>query len=97
MVIAVPYVQGMISDHFGRTECFKIYETGNGEVVSEKLVQTEGVGHFYMVQFLVGLQVDTVLCKGMGEPSRKALEIAGIQVVLTEKSEADQAVRDLLL
>ena len=96
MRIAVPYEDGNISDHFGRTETFKLYDTEGQDIQDTQLVKTEGRGHFYMVQFLTQHQVDLVLCQSMGNPSRNALKIAGITPELGWEGNADDAVKEYL-
>ena len=45
MRIAVPYDQGEIFQHFGRTEQFKLYDIENGKVIRTQVVDTNGTGH----------------------------------------------------
>ena len=40
MRIAVTYENGMIGQHFGRTEQFKIYDAENGEVTASQVIDT---------------------------------------------------------
>ena len=96
MRIAVPFENGSISQHYGRTECFKLYDTEDGRITGEELVKTDGRGHFYMVQFLVNHNVNLVLCTSLGGPAASALDIAGIGVVKGAEGDADAAVRDYL-
>lgn len=42
MKIAVTYESGMIFQHFGHTEQFKVYETADGKVASAEVVSTQG-------------------------------------------------------
>ena len=44
MKIAVAFENGMVFQHFGHTEQFKIYEVENGKVVSSQVIPTAG-GH----------------------------------------------------
>ena len=45
MRIAVTYADGMIFQHFGHTQQFKVYEVENGAIVSSEVVDTNGSGH----------------------------------------------------
>ena len=45
MKIAVTYENGMIFQHFGHTEQFKIYEGAENAVVRAEVVNTNGSGH----------------------------------------------------
>ncbi len=96
MRIAVPFEDGKISDHYGRTKCFKLYDVEDGAIRDTQLVPTDGQGHYYMVQFLVNHHVDLVLCEHMGSPARSALEIAGISLSLVSLQDADEAVKAFL-
>ena len=78
--------------HFGRTERFRLFDTDGSAITSVQDVETEGRGHFYMVQFLTGHNVNMVLCTGMGDPSRRALDIAGIRTEFGYEGDAKEAV-----
>ena len=43
--IAIPYSEGQIFQHFGKTAQFKIYAIEDDKVVSSEIVDTEGTGH----------------------------------------------------
>lgn len=45
MKIAVTYENGMIFQHFGHTEQFKIYEVAENAVVCAEVVNTNGSDH----------------------------------------------------
>ena len=45
MKIAVTYENGQVFQHFGHTQQFKLYEVENGELVSSRVVDTNGSGH----------------------------------------------------
>lgn len=45
MKIAVTYENGMIFQHFGHTEQFKIYEVAENAVVRAEVVNTNSGGH----------------------------------------------------
>ena len=81
MKIAVTYAGGMIFQHFGHTQQFKIYEVENGNIVSSEVVDTNGSGHGALAGVLVGLNVDALICGGIGGGARAALDQAGIYAV----------------
>ena len=66
MKIAVTYENEMVFQHFGHTEKFKIYEVENDNIVSMKIVDTNGKGHGALATFLKENGVDTVICGGIG-------------------------------
>ena len=45
MRIAVTYEDGMVFQHFGHTQQFKIFDVENGEIQKEQVVDTQGNGH----------------------------------------------------
>ena len=92
MRIAVAFENGQVFQHFGHTECFKIYELEDDKVVSSELFKPDGSGHSAMAGILAGKQVDTVICGGLGDGASQALLNAGIEVVSGVKGDADEAV-----
>ena len=52
MKIAVPYSDGQVFQHFGKSEQFKIYDTIDDEIISSEIVDTSGSGHSALADFL---------------------------------------------
>ena len=96
MKIAVAYENGMVFQHFGHTEQFKIYETENGQVVSSRIVPTAGQGHGALAAFLAANGVDALICGGIGGGAQMALAEAGIRLYGGVQGAADEAVAALL-
>jgi predicted Fe-Mo cluster-binding NifX family protein len=97
MKIAVTYENGRIFQHFGHTEQFKIYEVEDGIVTRSAVMSTNGSGgHGALAGLLAGMDVDVLLCGGIGGGARQALDMAGIRLCGGVSGEADQAVRDFL-
>ena len=92
MKIAVPYENGEVFQHFGRTEAFKYYEAEDGKVTPGDVISTNGVGHEDLAQLLGSQNVDVLICGGLGEGAKAALDAAGIQVVSGAAGSADDAV-----
>ena len=92
MKIAVAYEDGMVFQHFGHTEQFKIYDIADGTVVSAEVIGTEGTGHEALAAFLKDRGVDVVLCGGVGEGAHDALTAAGIELCAGAGGSADAAV-----
>ena len=80
MRIAVTYENGEIFQHFGHTERFKVYDVEGGRVSVTAVVNTNGSGHGALADILKKLQVDTLICGGIGGGARAALDAAGIQL-----------------
>lgn len=96
MKIAVPYENGQIFQHFGHTECFKLYPVQDGQVTGPVLLDTNGSGHGALAQLLQEQGVDTLICGGIGGGALSALAQAGVQVYPGVTGDADQAVAALL-
>lgn len=96
MKIAVAYVNGLIFQHFGKAENFKLYEIENDKVVSTSIIGNEGQGHGALVEVLKDKGVDTLICGGIGQGAQNMLADAGIKVYGGIQGDADTAVRKLL-
>ena len=96
MKIAVTYADGVIFQHFGHTQQFKIYEVENGAIVASDVVDTNGSGHGALAGLLSVLNVDALICGGIGGGAQMALAEAGIALYGGCSGDADIAVTDLL-
>ena len=96
MKIAVPFENGMVFQHFGRSEQLKFYEVENGAVLHSEVVSTNGQGHGALVGFLVQNGANVVLCGGIGTGAQVALMQADIQMFGGISGLADAAVSNYL-
>ncbi len=96
MRIAVTYENGMVGQHFGHTEQFKLYDIDNGAVVREQVISTDGRGHGLLAGVLKEAQADTLICGGIGMGARTALTEAGIALCPGVGGAADEAVQAYL-
>ncbi|MEG0751191.1 MAG: NifB/NifX family molybdenum-iron cluster-binding protein [Oscillospiraceae bacterium] len=96
MRIAVTYEDGQIFQHFGHTERFKVYDVDDKKVANSTVINTNGSGHGALADMLKKLNVDTLICGGIGGGARKALDAAGIKIYGGAQGLADKAVEDLL-
>jgi len=96
MRIAVTYEDGQIFQHFGHTEQMKVYDIEEGRITGERVVDTTGSGHGALAGFLSGLEVDTLICGGIGGGAQAALAEAGIRLCGGVSGGADEAVRAFL-
>ncbi len=92
MRIAVTYEMGMIGQHFGHTEQFKLYDVENGAVVASQVIDTNGTGHGALAGFLQAAEVSVLICGGIGGGARYALAEAGIQLLPGVMGIADEVV-----
>lgn len=97
MKIAVTYENGQIFQHFGHTEQFKIYNAEDSKILSEEIVNTNGSGHGALAALLRDLNVDTLICGGIGGGAKAALADAGIKLYGGVSGSCDAAVQALLI
>jgi predicted Fe-Mo cluster-binding NifX family protein len=96
MKIAVTYENGQVFQHFGHTEQFKIYEVEGQAVKASAVVDTNGSGHGALADFLKEQGADTLICGGIGQGAKDALEAAGIKLYGGVTGDTDKAVEALL-
>ena len=96
MRIAIPYENGNIFQHFGRSEAFKFYDVDGGAVTATAVVSTNGSGHGALAGLLVAHHADAVICGGIGGGAQSALTEAGIRFYGGVSGSADAAVQALL-
>lgn len=92
MKIAVTYENGLVFQHFGHTEQFKIYEVMDGKIVNAEVVNTNGQGHGALAGFLAEAGVSVLICGGIGGGARNALAAAGIELFGGAFGSADMQV-----
>lgn len=92
MRIAVTYENGMVFQHFGHTENFKIYDVEDGKVVNTQIIGTNGQGHGALSGFLAQANADVLICGGIGGGAQAALNEAGIKFYGGVSGLADEAV-----
>lgn len=96
MRIAVTYENGEVFQHFGHTERFQVYDVENGKIILKTLVNADGSGHGALAELLKRIQVDTLICGGIGGGARRALDEAGIRLYPGVSGDADRTVEALL-
>ncbi len=96
MRVAVTYENGMVFQHFGHTEAFKIYDIENGEIRSEQIISANGSGHGALAGFLAANKADVLICGGIGGGAQQALHAAGISFYGGVNGNADDAVKAFL-
>ncbi len=92
MKIAITYEDGNVFQHFGHTETFQLFEIEDGGIAGETLLDTAGTGHEALAGFLEDNGVDVLICGGMGDGAKMALDAAGIDVISGVTGDTHQAV-----
>jgi predicted Fe-Mo cluster-binding NifX family protein len=82
MIVALPYLQGEVNQHFGSTQAFLVAYTAGEEVERTKIFEMKDLQHDHagIVGFLKEQAVEVVLAGGMGPPMQQALTAAGFDV-----------------
>ena len=96
MRIAVTYDDGLVFQHFGHTEAFKVYTVEDGKVVDSQVVSCDGQGHGALAGLLSDKAIDALVCGGIGMGAVNALSDYGIRVYAGVSGDADEAVERLL-
>ncbi|MCR4595048.1 MAG: dinitrogenase iron-molybdenum cofactor biosynthesis protein [Clostridiales bacterium] len=97
MKIAVTYENGMIFQHFGKSEAFKYYEADeNGNIIAAEVKSNNGQGHGALADILKENRVDVIICGGIGEGAQDALAENGIEIYAGNAGSADSAVISFL-
>ncbi len=96
MKIAVTYENGQIFQHFGHTKEFKVYETENGAVVSQRIVNAGGSGHGALAALLQEQGINVLICGGIGGGAVAALAEHGVELCGGASGSADEAVQAYL-
>ena len=93
MKIAVAYENGMVFQHFGRSEAFKYYETDEwGDIVAAEVKSTDGQGHGALAEILKDNGADVLICGGIGQGAQDALAENGIEVYAGNAGAADSVL-----
>ncbi|MGI6033026.1 MAG: DUF134 domain-containing protein [Coriobacteriales bacterium] len=85
---------GEIFQHFGRTGYFKVYNIEDGKIASSEVVSTNGQGHGALAGVLSGLNIDALICGGIGGGAQMALSEMGIKLYGGCAGSADKAAED---
>ena len=96
MKIAAAYENGQIFQHFGHTKQFKIYTAEDRKIINSEVIDTNGSGHGALAELLASLQVDTLICGGIGGGAQMALAEAGIKLYGGVNGSCDAAVEAFL-
>lgn len=97
MRIAIPYEEGNVFQHFGKSKQFKLYTVENGKIVSSEVISAGDTGHEALAGLLAELDVKAVICGGLGEGMMNALAASGIDVYPGISGDADEAAISFLL
>ena len=96
MRVAVTFDNGEVFQHFGRTEQFKLFDIEEGKINQEQVIDTNGNGHGALAGFLKSAGVEALICGGLGQGAKNALDEAGITVYSGVSGDVDTAVQNFI-
>ncbi len=82
MRIAIPVYQGQLCPHFGHAPEFAIVDVINGEIASINYLTPPPHEPGVLPAWMNELQVDVIICGGMGMRAQQFFNQYGIQVVV---------------
>lgn len=91
MKVAVTYDNGMVFQHFGHTEEFKVYTVEDGKVTGSEILSSNGNGHEALVDVLADAGVSALICGGIGGGAQMAIASAGLDLYAGVTGSADDA------
>lgn len=92
MKVAVTYENGMVFQHFGKCPSFLIAEVSDGSIQNRTLLSSGDSGHSALVTLLKEQHVEVLICGGIGQGARNALQEAGITLIAGAKGNGDVAL-----
>ncbi len=96
MIIATTYKDGKVSDHFGQTKAFMIYEIENGKIVNSHVEDNRGLSHGSLVDILVENNVNVLICGTVGTGAINIMNSYNIECVPGTFGDSEKVVYDYL-
>lgn len=96
MKIAIPYNEGNVFEHFGRTKSFKVYDLQNGVIENTVFINADGSGHSELISMLKSVDVELVLCGGIGGKAIQMFNNLGIDVYTGATGNTDDVLRGFM-
>jgi len=96
MKIAVCTEHGDVFQHFGATPEFTVFTIDRDKITDEKAYSTNGTGHEALVDILIDLNAEILICGGIGGGARNAITSVGIELLPGVTGNAREAVEALM-
>lgn len=96
MKIAIATEGNRVSQHFGRSEYFTVFEVEDQAVNNKQLLPTEGNQHGALPDFLASLGVAAVISGGMGGGAMQKLTQKSIAVYTGVHGSIDDAIHQYI-
>lgn len=92
MKIAVTTENEQVFQHFGQCQVFAIYTLETGEIQNKVFLDASQSGHSALAGLLSSLEIEVLICGGIGGGAIKMLEAKGIKVISGIEASTDAAV-----
>lgn len=96
MIIVVASSGGMVSQHFGHSEGFELYEVEDSSAKTSRYIASPGHGKASLPGLLIKEGAQVLLTGGLGEGAMARLAEGGISVITGVAGRTDEAVRRYL-
>ena len=95
MIIAVTLDKDTneVFQHFGETKNFFLYNT---ETKEEKIVDNNGFSHHSLISYIISLNINVLICGGMGNHAFDLLNASNIKVYLGAKGNVKDVINKYL-
>lgn len=92
MKVAISTDNGQVSAHFGRCQCYTIFEIEDGAVKSKDVVECPPHQPGYLPQFLSEKNASVVITGGMGHKAQSLFAQKNIETVIGVRGSVDEVV-----
>lgn len=96
MKYAITYQNEEVFQHFGKCPSFLLLDVEDGIIARRTMLDANGSGHGALVTLLAEANVDTLICGGIGQGARNALEEAGISLISGAKGNVEAVINALI-
>ena len=96
MRIAVPFFEGQVFGHFGRTKKFAIFDIEDRRVASNHLLPAGEASCMELAHLLKMQGVNVVICGGISAIESQALYDSGIEFIANVQGNVRHAVEEYL-
>ena len=96
IAITYDYETKEVFQHFGQTQHFMIVDILFDGKTTSMIVDNGGASHAELVNYLAHLEVNVIICGGLGTRAIQLLEGAGIKVIPGVNGPAEEAVEKYL-
>ncbi len=94
--VALAFDNGSVSEVFGKTEAFRLYDIEDGKIVRDQLIQVSREWYQSIAEHLIEQEADVVICGSIGRGARSTFAGAGTKVYGGVTGTAEQTMQDYL-